>query len=323
MLKSGHSFQVEYVCWGWLRHAEDIEDDWYRHSNLVNGKRLPMDEDDFRDTVNWELHNVKHIDYLPGYSRTGQLRAEQKKKYAKIVKDVIASFPMFDNLRYMPKEGKVRCTVDKQNADKVVLSLMLCRNLTGYWRDTGGLKFAIDKGYPTPVAILLDTLYSRFQDFRGNCTWNFDPRNEDCLVDPATAGKKAFSDFLNQAKGYNPWHQPVFSKGTTGYWRDNDFADADEVFNPSAIEPEYDQWDDITNQDELQDTGETYFRKLVSCFSIHYNKGEEPLKGWQIWDDDLQEFSVLTHFSRNLQDSQIIEILDMFNDLYKKVQLDE
>jgi hypothetical protein len=314
----GYSFKLDYVCFGFMRHMDDLEDEWYGHTQLVDGKRKPMCDMDFTHQVNWSLPNIRYIDYTPSYARGFELKKAQKTSYANVVKDMLATFPIFDNLQYMPMAGKIRCTIKNQPADKIALGLMLCRNLTGVWRDSGVLNFAINRGYPTPVAILIDTLYQRYEDYRGDCTWNFDPGSEDCIFDPHTGGAKSISDFLNQPEGYNPWCQSVFNKDNLGYLRDSDYAEEGDIMNCSGVEPEYDDWDDITNHDELSETGETYFRKLISCFSTYYGAGDDCLEGWQCWDSDLQEFMINSKYRSGLKDRDVIKVLDMFNSLYKK-----
>jgi hypothetical protein len=324
MTKDGHSFKIDYVCFGFLRHMDNISDDWYAHTELSDGKRKNIDESEFDDRACWELHNIKHIDYLPAYSHNEEICKGQKKRYASLIKEVLKAFPMFDNFRYMPVDGKIRCVVHNQPADKVLLGLMLCRNMSNIWREKGSLAFAVELGYPLPVAVLVDTMYCRFEDYRGNHSWNFDPGNEDCIFDPFTGGEKAMSDFLKQPKGYNPWYQSVFAKNNPGYCRDSDFSDDGVVMNSSGIEPIYDEWDDIDNHDELSETGETFFRKLISCFSMYYISGDEPLEGWQYWRADLEEFGIESRFVMGLKDEDIIKVLDIFNSLYTRgTQLNE
>ncbi len=258
---------------GFLRHMEELDGDWYGHTALVKGKRIDLTEYEFEKEADWDLSNVKYIDYHPYFS-SGKPIDVQKKEYADVIKKMIAEFPMFDNLRYMPRDGQIRCTVGKNPADKVLLGLMLCRNLQKVSRPEGALNFALNRNYPMTVAVLFDTMYSRYEDYRGNNNWTFDPLNEDCIFDPYTGGKKAISDFINQPKGYFPWFQEPFSSMNCGYMRDSDFAKEGEILNDKGVEPEYDEWDDITNYDEISETGETYFRRLVSCFSTYYQKGE-------------------------------------------------
>lgn len=317
MLKSKHTMSFSYVCFGFLKCLNHFDGDYTTYTRLKDGKREDISEDEFASEVRmFTPDKLVYVDYTPEHQGSSVYR----ERFAEMFKEMIKCFPMFDNLKFMPKDCKVRCFTKNQPADKIAIGLMMSRHIAySVLNPQNSLSFALDKGYPLPVAVAFSTVFWKQRGINNSSTFYYDNENEDCLLDFNTLGEEGLSNFLNQPEGYSPWYQETFHKDSDGYLRDDDFRRDEDVFNCYSVQPEYDDWGDISNWDELENTGMTFYRKLISCFSID-GVNDNPIPGLQDYCSEYHEFVIIKKYNT---EEDALQKLNAINSLYKGDQNDQ
>jgi hypothetical protein len=226
--------------------------------------------------------------------------------YYKEASALLRELPMLSGcFEIMPRRGVIRAKTYGQPADKVILGLMIFRNLR---EETGSTYMQFRKlGMPRRLALLCSSMFSPAFNFESVSNEYYVVINhENSLINFHTFGKKAALEFLHQTEYYNPWFQDPINNN--GYYRDLGFANTGEVLNSDAIEPELDDYDETINEDELDETGKSYYRRLTDCFSFPFSQGDEyPIENLQE-ENEFHELMTGSDFLSKISADVLLEL---------------
>jgi hypothetical protein len=322
-LTNGNLFEIDYACYGFLRcfssHNGNFEC-WYEANNFrqqTGGRPKVIEMGVFRDQIESEgPEMIKYVEPM-----IGRMGGTASPEYLKEMKAFLKDLPMFKGcLEINKSKGTLRAYAGKNPADKLVLSLMASRTVQ-FSRANSSYMFARNAGYRPRTALLFASTF--YQGIRYNPTgangksFNYNREGEDVIIYMPTFGEKDLKEYMNQGKNYNPWAQYAFENTDTGYTRDYDYFESEDVFNSNSVMPESDSDDpeDIDNWDDYGETEGTYFRRLNSCFSKNFGN-DTHIPGIQT-TNQWGEY-VFKNEYHNFGEEKAIEMLDLFESYINK-----
>lgn len=298
VLKNGAAMKIRYACFGFLRvpmvirSCSDFYHCVFKFSLLKDGESKTVLQEEFENAVgDVSPSDIDCIEYIPLQEDCyrniwGQANAE----YFKACKALLKEVPMFqDCVTILPRKKLIRVKIGNNPADKVILCLMLFRNLY-LAREYGAYDLARKQKCRHFLSMILEGSFYKSQTGGYGSTLlvhNICPAisDENSFVDFRTMGRKSLLDLIKQGEDYNPWYQDQFKDTEKGYLRDSDFRDLNDVFNEDdpCANDDYDEWDEEDEDDDgfSEDSQCTRFRALTSCFSQHYLTGDTPIPGVQ------------------------------------------
>lgn len=291
-LEGNFFLDVSYVCFGFIRRL--TQDEWDQDEygvkemfeagyEKVDGKMVDRDIDDVLDHFGGCLlvKHIIHIDFMPfdDYAGSDTLFHSDSSKYFKIARRILEEATMYKKShKAMPRKRAIRATLKGQPADKIVLGLIMFRNLR-YSRKGGVFETARNAGAGYLLAATLEGSF--YKSSSGG--WGGNPENvrfvsmtcgESAVVDFPTLGVKGVKEYLKQDPSYNPWIQEPIPDNELGYKRDGDYKEEEDIFNHSAADGYIDDWGDFTYEDcdDEEDSLDSRFRKMVHCFSYKFHE---------------------------------------------------
>ncbi|MGL5013650.1 MAG: hypothetical protein ACRC6V_05080 [Bacteroidales bacterium] len=200
------------------------------------------------------------------WSVQGEDKSVWIRRYYDEMKILLADIPWL-KASVHPLLGVIRVPCYNVQADKVMMTLFLVRNLAHY-DYARGYRVLRESGMKPFAAAILSSMWKASipNAFNPETQWYYNAVGEYNWLSPYTFGKASLRQLLEAPDDFNPWVQETWND-QNGYRRDRWFSQRQETFNPTLGED---------GQALPYHRGSSHYRKLIDCLSI---QDDEP-----IWD---------------------------------------